>query len=165
MFLHSGADEDFAEGVAPFQEASGRLGLARSAWAWDTKLTDLNNDGHLEALQTTGFIKGDADRWPELQELAMGNDELLKFPEAWPSFGPGADLSGDQHNRIYVADASGRFHDVAALIGLAEPSISRGIAVADVDCDGDLDVAIARQWSPSATPAGGHPRYISGSVS
>jgi hypothetical protein len=150
LFLHTGAYADFAEGVAPFQDASGRLGLARSAWSWDTRLADLNNDGHLEALQATGFLKGEADRWPELQELAMGNDELLKFPEAWHYFGPGADLSGDQHDRIYVADASGRFHDVAPILGLGEATVSRGIAVADVDCDGDLDVAIARQWSPSS---------------
>jgi enediyne biosynthesis protein E4 len=151
LFLRIGADEDFAHGVAPFVDASGRLGLARSGWAWDTKLADLNNDGRLEALQATGFLKGNADRWPELHELAMGNDELLKFPEAWPSFGPGADLSGDQHDRIYVADASGRFHDIASLVGVGDPTVSRGIAVADVDCDGDLDVAIAKQWSPSSS--------------
>lgn len=150
LFLRVGPDEDLAKGVAPFVDASGRLGLARSGWAWETKLADLNNDGRLEALQATGFLKGSADRWPELHELAMGNDELLTFPEAWPSFGPGADLSGDQHDRIYVADASGRFRDVASLVGLGDPTVSRGIAVADVDCDGDLDVAIARQWSPSS---------------
>ena len=63
---------------------------------------------------------------------AMANDELLQFPFAWGRFGPDDDLSGtERHDRLYVADARGRYHDVWPLLGLDQGTISRGIAVAD----------------------------------
>ena len=45
--------------------------------------------------------------------------------------------------------ASGRFYDLAAELGLDRPMVSRGIAVADVDGDGDQDFAVANQWETS----------------
>lgn len=136
-------------GSVPYRNRSGSLGLARSSWSWDAKLADMDNDGQSEALQATGFVKGARDRWPELHELAMGNDELLKHPAAWPSFAPGGDLSGDRHDPFYVMGADSRFHDMAEVLGLGAPAVSRGIALADIDGDGDLDFAVARQWEPS----------------
>ncbi|MFW2541014.1 CRTAC1 family protein [Primorskyibacter sp. 2E107] len=147
LFMHQPGD-DWSRG-APYHNESGRMGLARSGWSWDAKLADMDNDGRLEALQATGFIKGDPDRWPELHELAMGNDELLRNPEVWPAFGPGEGLSGDRSDAFFVQDEAGVFHDMAAAIGLGKPLVSRGIAIADVDGDGDLDFAVARQWDTS----------------
>jgi hypothetical protein len=114
------------------------------------RFADLDNSGRPELLQAVGFLKGSKNRWPELQELAMANDETLKFPAAWPRFGADADLSGDnRHDHLYVADAEGIYHDVWSALGLGAGSISRGIATADVFGDGRLSVAIARQWMPS----------------
>lgn len=150
LFLDTGEEGTWQHGRAPYRNASAPLGLARSAWSWDVKLADLDNDGQVEALQTTGFLKGPTDRWPELHELAMGNDELLRHSAFWPLFGEHADLSGDQHDRFFVADEQGVFHDIAPRIGLGDASVSRAIATADVDGDGDLDFAIARQWQGSS---------------
>ena len=125
------------------------LGMSRSNWSWDTKMADFNNDGRVEAIQATGFVKGDIDRWPELQELALGNDENLRHPLAWPKFKPGDGLSATAHNPFYVRNKKGRFIDIAAELGLDQPFISRGFAVADVDADGDLDFTVANQWESS----------------
>jgi hypothetical protein len=38
---------------------------------------------------------------------------------------------------------------MAAAVGLDEPYVTRGIAVADVDGDGRLDFALANQWADS----------------
>jgi hypothetical protein len=149
VFLSTGELERMARGVAPYVDHSEQLGLSRSGWAWDSRLADFNNDGVLEAMQATGFVKGEINRWPELHELAMGNDELLRFPGAWPNFGPGADLSGHQHNPFFVRAKNGRYYDLAEDLGLNAPQVSRGIATADVDGDGDLDFAVANQWEPS----------------
>lgn len=105
------------------------MGLSRSGWAWDAKLADFDNDGRLEALQAVGFVRGhDADAglvwrmscWAMLQELATGNDVLLKHPAAWFSMehvasGLGCDLSGNaRRNPFYVLQDSGRYVDVSS---------------------------------------------------
>jgi hypothetical protein len=103
----------------------------------------------LEVLQATGFMKGSVNRWPELQELAMGNDELLSSPADWPRFQQGDDLSGQTHNAFFVRAQDGRYYDIAGDIGIGQPTLSRGIATADVDGDGRLDFAVANQWETS----------------
>jgi hypothetical protein len=149
LFLSTGRVDRMRDGIAPYHDASEQLGLARSGWAWEARLADFDNDGVLEALQATGFLKGHTDRWPELQELATSNDDLLSDPRYWPRFGPGDDLSGGDHNRFFVRGRDGRYHDIAREIGFGRPMVSRGIAVADVDGDGLLDFAVANQWGPS----------------
>ena len=150
-FLGTGETARMRQGIAPFHDESERLGLSRSSWGWDAKLADFDNDGSLEVIQAVGFLRGATDRWPELQELAMGNDEFLRDPRNWPRFGPGDDLSG--HDRNLLRDAGRR----AIVTGTSprtwtwsSPGVSRGIAVADVDGDGALDFAVANQWAASS---------------
>jgi hypothetical protein len=150
VFLSTGQTSLMHKRVAPYLDRSEPLGLSRSGWGWDVKLGDFNNDGILEAIQATGFVKGTTDRWPELHELAMGNDQLLQHPASWPSFRAGDDcLSCQNHNPFFVRAANGRYYDVAPELGFDSPQISRGIATADVDGDGSLDFAVANQWNTS----------------
>lgn len=150
VFVSTGDDEAFARGRAPYVDRSEALGLSRSNWAWDARFADLDNDGVLEALQATGFLKGRINRWPELHELAMGNDTLLRKPGSWPAFATGdSDLGGHAHNPLFVRDRRGRYVDLAPELGLDAPQVTRGIAIADVDGDGRLDFAFANQWGAS----------------
>jgi hypothetical protein len=136
-----------ARGIAPYADRSEELGLARSGWSWEARLADFDNDGTLEAVQATGFVRGVVNRWPELQELAMGNDTLLHRPGSWFRLEPGDDLNGHQPNAFFVRGSDGRYVDMASEVGLEERTVSRGIACADVDGDGDLDLAVANQWA------------------
>ena len=129
--------------------AASQLGLSRSGWGWESRLGDFNNDGTLEALQATGFMKGNVNRWPELHEVVMGNDQLLRHPRSWPNLQAGDDISGNGHNFFFVRGPDGRFHDIAAQLSLDQPLLTRGIATADVDGDGRLDYAVANQWGTS----------------
>lgn len=137
------------DGHAPYVDGSETLGLARSGWAWDVRLDDFDANGTLEAVQAIGFIRGTVNRWPELQELAIANDALLSNPANWPNFGFGTELNGHGRGAFFSLGADGRFHDIAARIGLERRQVSRGVATADVDGDGDLDFALANQWQPS----------------
>lgn len=149
VWVSEGDPALFAEGRSPFVDRSDELGLAWSGWGWDTRFADLDNDGVPEALQATGFVRGEVNRWPELHEIAMGNDTLLEHPKAWPQLKPGDDLSGHNPNPFFVRAPSGRYFDLAEEIGVDVPYVTRGIATADIDGDGDLDYAIANQWDDS----------------
>ena len=149
LFVNTGETDLYSKDIAPFEELSEDLGVSRSSWGWDTKIADFNNDGQNEIVQAVGFLKGDTDRWAELHEIAMGNDQLLSDPQNWHKFGKGDDLSGQDHNPFFVRAADGRFYDIAKDIGMGHPQVSRGIATADVNGDGKLDFAISNQWDQS----------------
>lgn len=149
LFLSEGNIEQFGQGMAPYRDYGEDLGVSRSSWGWDTKIADFNNDGEDEILQAVGFLKGGTNRWAELHEIAMGNDQLLSNPGNWHQLASGDDLSGHDHNPFYVRAKDGRFYDIAAELNLNRQQVSRGIAVADVNGDGQLDFAVANQWDSS----------------
>lgn len=150
VWMSTGQLQRMQEGIAPYVDRSEPLGLSRSGWGWEARLADFDNDGTLEAVQATGFVKGQINRWPELHELAIGSDELISDPRSWSRLQPGDDLSGHQHNPFFVRGSDGRFVDIARELGLGAAQVTRGIAIADVDGDGDLDFAVANQWEPSS---------------
>ncbi|OLT27587.1 hypothetical protein BJF83_18105 [Nocardiopsis sp. CNR-923] len=148
-FVPDGEGADLLDGSVPFDEASEELGLARSGWSWDVKAGDFDNDGTDELFQATGFLRGENTRWPELQEIAMGNDQLLKYPWVWPTFAEGDDLSGHESNPFWVRGESGRYDDLAEPLGIAEEDVTRAFAFGDVNGDGLLDAVVANQWQDS----------------
>ncbi|HEU4452185.1 MAG TPA: VCBS repeat-containing protein, partial [Longimicrobium sp.] len=128
-WIATGRTEEMRRGVAPFVDRSETLGLSRSSWGWESRLGDFDNDGVPEAVQAIGFARGRTNRWPELHETAMGNDQLLSSPSSWHRFEAGdADLSGRDHPRFFVRAGDGRYHDLAAEVGLGTPQVTRGIA-------------------------------------
>lgn len=134
------------DGVAPFTDHSAPLNLAWSGWGWDVKTGDFDNNGDLEIAQATGFVKGKTNRWPQLQELATANDALVRHPMWWPNLREGDDLAGDQTLHLFSKGKDGSYADLAPALGLAVPVPTRGVATGDVDGDGRLDMAVARQW-------------------
>lgn len=127
------------------------------------RVTDENTRVRLEAIGNsflTGYhaalhidpvalkVQATEVEW-ELQELDFYNDELISNPWGWPRFGSDDDLSGKQHNPFFVRTSDGRYYDIAGDIGLTQEYVTRGIATGDVDGDGDLDFAIAKQWEES----------------
>jgi hypothetical protein len=149
LFVNTGDDAAWARGEAPYHDESYWRGTWTSNWAWDIKFADVLNSSHPSLFQAIGFVHGTINRWPELQEVAMGNDELLSHSRVWPRFSRQDDLSGQDHDRLFIPDGRGKFHDVWPLLGLDTGTVSRGIATGDVFGDGRLAVVIARQWSPS----------------
>jgi hypothetical protein len=149
VWVSTGRIDRMKKGVAPYNDRSEEMGLSRSGWGWDCRLDDFDNDGEMEAVQATGFLKGSVNRWPELHELAMGNDQLLQKPGSWPRFRAGDDVSGQSHLFFFARAQNSRYYDLAHEIGLDDTHVNRGIAIADVDGDGRLDFAVANQWDAS----------------
>jgi hypothetical protein len=138
------------DGKAPFDEESGSLGTAWSGWGWDVKIADFNNSGKPAIAQANGFVKGEVNRWPQLQELATANDMLLDNPYWWPNVTKGDDLAGNQRMHFFVKKDDGTYVNLAGELGIDVPVPTRGIATGDVEGDGKLDFAIARQWDQPA---------------
>ncbi|HEX4815949.1 MAG TPA: ASPIC/UnbV domain-containing protein, partial [Nonomuraea sp.] len=134
------------QGVAPWKDLSAELRTAWSGWGWDPKIEDFDNDGEAEIVQATGFIKGQVNRWPPLQELAASNDGVTSNPKSWPNVTEGGDIAGGQHLAFFAKTANGRYADLSPQLGLAVPVPTRGIATGDADGDGLIDFAVARQF-------------------
>ncbi|WBB53768.1 CRTAC1 family protein [Verrucosispora sp. WMMD573] len=150
-FINQARDEAdlrqrFAGGRAPFVDRSAPLNLAWSGWSWDVKIADLTNRGRPDIVQTSGFVKGEVNRWAQLQELATTNDTLLEHTRSWPRVRAGDDIAGGQPLRLHAQMSAGGYADIAGHLGLAVPIPTRGVALGDADGDGLLDMAVARQW-------------------
>ncbi len=142
--------QDLAGGVAPFTQNAQQVGMAWTGWGWDLKMGDFLNSGHLDVVQTDGFVKGTIGRWPWLQEMAMSNDDLYTNPASWPLVEPGDDIAGHQCIAFWAKAPGNAYLNVTKQLGLCVPTPTRGIATADTRADGALDFAVARQWGPPA---------------
>jgi hypothetical protein len=140
--------QDLNNGIAPFDQQAQQYGLAWTGWCWDVKMGDFLNSGTQDVVQTDGFVKGNINRWPWLQEMAMTNDDLLSNPAMWPNVQPGDDIAGDQVIAFYAKGSDGKYVNISQQLGMAVPIPTRAVATGDTTGTGALDFAVARQWGP-----------------
>jgi len=115
-------------GDALFADVTVSAGLAEPTFmplSWGAALSDFDLDGDLDIFIANGHIYPQAD---EVTETAVG------YAQA----------------NLLLANEGGRFSDVGARSGpgLAVVASSRGVAVGDIDNDGDLDLAVANVDAP-----------------
>lgn len=137
---------DLEGGHAPFTQQAQQMGMAWSGWGWDLKGADMLNAGQLDVLQSTGFVKGEHDRWAWLQELATVNDVLVREPGMWPKLEEGADIAGHQPMAFFARSREGELTNITEHIGTDIRTPSRGIALGDTTGAATLDFAVAYQW-------------------
>jgi hypothetical protein len=84
---------------------------------------------------TWGVVFGDynLDGWEDLYFSAGNLQQAPGVP------------TGAQPDEVFVNDGTGRFLDVSAATGADDPGEGKGVAVADYDRDGDLDIAVVNQ--------------------
>ena len=171
LWMNQGAD---ARGGPTFRdEASARGALNEDRFGWGAGVGDLQNDGWTDIVQGNGMVDDRLDRrYAGCPDYWYVNHKLMQAPRAIHVY---ADMWGDlrgrciypnEARRVYLnrgADARPQFTDVAAAVGLTGRDNSRGVALADFDDDGRLDVLIANQHGPptllhnTAVAAGAEP--------
>lgn len=126
-------------------------------WGWGGKFADFNHDGLLDIFTVNGFVTGDERQnyWFQLQEMVTQTKNQTADARDWPVMGA-RDLSGREPSRLFMQVSAQsdrrealRFVDVSAAVGITDLLNGRGIALADFDGDGDLDIFVANQGAHS----------------
>jgi hypothetical protein len=141
--------DQIEKGVAPWVDRADQVGVARSAWGWDGRFEDFDNDGVLELVQATGLVKGTENRWPDLSQVGAGNDIFVKHQSAWPQFLEGSEIDGYYSNPFWVRSSNGLYAELSTTLFPGLTPATRGIAVGDVDGDGYPEMVYANFWEDS----------------
>lgn len=141
-----------------FRNIAKTAGAMDGGWGWAGKFADFNNDGLLDVFTVNGFVTGDPERtyWYQIQEMVTQTKNQTVDARDWPVMG-NRDLSGYEPSRLFIqaapprdkAHADPQFVEAAVESGLTDTSNGRGIALADFNLDGQLDVYVANQNAAS----------------
>jgi hypothetical protein len=123
-----------------FAEIAWYAGVEASDWSWGPIFLDVDLDGYEDILVTNGQLRDfqNADLTMQMEASKRDreftqkdlSDWLMKFPRL------------DTPKLIFRNRGNLTFEEVGAAWGFNTPGISQGMALADLDNDGDLDVMV-----------------------
>ena len=119
VFDRRASDISRHRGYRADQCASGVAAITRNTLGFGCQFLDANLDGHLDLLIVNGHI-----------------DDTVRNVRREATY--------SQSPHLLLNDGQGKFRDVAAQLGgpFNTPRVGRGLAIADIDRDGDSDVLI-----------------------
>lgn len=128
-----------------FSEIGQLAGTSNTDWSWGVLMADFDNDGWKDMVVTNGYVKDYTDM--DFLNFAMGKAVESKKQGTNVSTAelikqmPGSKLSKFAF-RNRGGEGTLGFESVAEKWGLAETAFSNGMAYADLDNDGDLDLVV-----------------------
>jgi enediyne biosynthesis protein E4 len=124
-----------------FSEVGRHAGIAFTDWSWSALLMDADMDGYKDLMTTNGLPKDVTDldfiAYREGNASATVQQLVQKLPPVFTS------------NYIFKNKGDVSFKDVTSEWGWNFPTYSAGMAYADFDMDGDMDVVVNNTNMPA----------------
>jgi len=118
-------------GNGTFTDVTDAAGVAGSGWMTSTAWVDYDNDGRLDLI-VARYMQWDFD------DILCGNQEKKSFRSYCHP-----DLFKPESVLLFHNDGGGKFSEVSHRAGIDKPGKGLGVAVADYDRDGWMDILIA----------------------
>jgi tetratricopeptide (TPR) repeat protein len=124
-------------GDGTFEDVTARAGVASDRWSTAAGFADLDGDGDLDLVVIT-YVEADPKKVPDCR------DPLGKPMHCPPGQFPA------QFDQLFRNNGDGTFTDVSREAGFEVPAgLGLGLAIADFDDDGRLDVFVANDAAPN----------------
>ncbi len=121
-------------GNGTFTDVTEKAGVGGSGWSTSAAWVDLDNDGLLD-LVVLRYVQ-----WDFEDHVCLVNGTLRTYcrPDSFPPIEP----------LVYHNNGDGTFTEVSRQIGIDKPGKGLGIAIADYDRDGHVNVYVANDSMP-----------------
>ena len=130
-------------GNLTFTDVSRETGTHDTGWGWGGKFFDYDNDGWLDLYVTNGWVSAGPENYvTDIFEMIVRPGVDLADARSWPPMG-NKTLSGYQKKRLFHNERGQILVDHAARHGVDSTRDGRGVAIADFDNDGRLDMFVA----------------------
>jgi hypothetical protein len=130
-------------GDLTFTDVARETGTYDTGWGWAGKFFDYDNDGWLDLYVVNGWVSaGEENYVVDIFQLITSPNADLSDARNWPPMG-NKTLSGYQEKCLFHNQEGTLFTNEAARHGLNSKLDGRGIAVADFDNDGRLDLLVS----------------------
>ncbi|HTI70142.1 MAG TPA: FG-GAP-like repeat-containing protein [Candidatus Limnocylindria bacterium] len=124
-------------GDSTWSEIAEYAGVAATDWSWQPVFLDVDLDGYEDLLVANGMMFDTQDRDTLSRIESRGRISTAQTRAALQEYPPFRSSIAAYHNRGDLT-----FEDRGIAWGFSAPDVYEGVALADLDGDGDLDLAV-----------------------